>query len=296
MLAGGRGPGGEAALGVDQERARRGHPVARLQAGEHRVAVADPAAERHHAALEDAGVGLDDGGKALFEGALCSVCHVPSMKTRSDYPIAQLAGIDAPIYTDFLLHDLGDALADSMTDGAADPRAWRTAPLIGMRFQKVFLHDGRVNTIDDAILARAEPDPGWNRVDDAPFDFERRRVSVLLACGAERKMIVKGAPEHVLGQCTSVIGPDGAVLVRPDGFVAWRAAGGSGATVPAMAEVLTRVLCRDGSTGGRLRMVTPVAESEEGGEPVCYAPLVCEECGAVTSEGHRAGCSLSVSR
>jgi CxxC motif-containing protein (DUF1111 family) len=98
-------------------------------------------------------VGLDDGGKALFEGALCNVCHVESMKTRSDYPIAQLAGIDAPIYTDFLLHDLGDALADSMTDGAADPRAWRTAPLIGMRFQKVFLHDGRVNTIDDAILA-----------------------------------------------------------------------------------------------------------------------------------------------
>jgi CxxC motif-containing protein (DUF1111 family) len=98
-------------------------------------------------------VGLGDDGKALFESTLCSVCHVPSMKTRSDYPIAQLAGIDAPVYTDFLLHDLGDALADGMTDGAADARAWRTAPLIGMRFQKVFLHDGRVNTIDDAILA-----------------------------------------------------------------------------------------------------------------------------------------------
>ena len=92
------------------------------------------------------------------------------------------------------------------------------------------------------------------------------------------------------------IAPDGAVLVRPDGFVAWRAADGSGATLPAMADVLTRVLCRDGSTGPGLQMVTPAAESEEGGEPACYAPLVCEECGAVTSEGHRAGCSLSLAR
>jgi len=92
------------------------------------------------------------------------------------------------------------------------------------------------------------------------------------------------------------IASDGAVLVRPDGFVAWRAADGSGATLPAMADVLSRVLCRDGSTGAGLQMVTPAAESEEGGEPACYAPLVCEECGAVTSEGHRAGCSLSLAR
>lgn len=97
--------------------------------------------------------GLDDEGKAAFDKALCSVCHVPSLKTRSDYPIAQLAGIDAPVYTDFLLHDLGDKLADGMTDGSADARAWRTAPLIGMRFQKQFMHDGRSKSIADAITA-----------------------------------------------------------------------------------------------------------------------------------------------
>jgi CxxC motif-containing protein (DUF1111 family) len=96
---------------------------------------------------------LDDAGRAAFDKALCSVCHVPSLKTRADYPIAQLAGIDAPVYTDFLLHDLGDKLADGMTDGSADARAWRTAPLIGMRFQKVFMHDGRSPSIEQAILA-----------------------------------------------------------------------------------------------------------------------------------------------
>jgi putative polyketide hydroxylase len=40
------------------------------------------------------------------------------------------------------------------------------------------------------------------------------------------------------------ISPDGAVLVRPDGFVAWRAADASGATVETMTGVLSRVLCR----------------------------------------------------
>ena len=40
------------------------------------------------------------------------------------------------------------------------------------------------------------------------------------------------------------ISPDGAVLVRPDGFVAWRAADATGATAEAMVGVLSRVLCR----------------------------------------------------
>jgi putative polyketide hydroxylase len=41
--------------------------------------------------------------------------------------------------------------------------------------------------------------------------------------------------------------PDGAVLVRPDGFVAWRAADGAGATAGTMAAVLSRVLDREGA-------------------------------------------------
>jgi CxxC motif-containing protein (DUF1111 family) len=96
---------------------------------------------------------LTDAGRALFREAACDVCHAPSMKTRDDYPIALLAGIDAPIYTDMLLHDLGDDLADGVVDGQATGREWRTAPLIGMRFQKTFLHDGRARTVEEAIRA-----------------------------------------------------------------------------------------------------------------------------------------------
>jgi hypothetical protein len=49
--------------------------------------------------------------RALFDQALCSACHTPSLRTRSDYPIAQLAGIAAPVFTDMLLHAMGTDLA-----------------------------------------------------------------------------------------------------------------------------------------------------------------------------------------
>ncbi len=97
----------------------------------------------------------DPHAQALFDQAQCSACHVPSLHTRPDYPIPQLANVDAIIYTDILLHDMGDGLSDSLAgyDGLATPRMWRTAPLIGMRFAREFLHDGRANTVRDAILA-----------------------------------------------------------------------------------------------------------------------------------------------
>jgi len=95
-------------------------------------------------------VGLDARGEQLFEQLACAACHQPTLHTRADYPIAQLADLDAPVYTDLLLHDMGPALADGMTDGGG-PRDWRTAPLIGLRFLRGFLHDGRAASVDEAI-------------------------------------------------------------------------------------------------------------------------------------------------
>ena len=95
----------------------------------------------------------DAAGARLFADTLCAVCHVPSLKTRADYPLAPLAGVDAPVYTDLLLHDMGAALADGLTDGESTSRQWRTAPLIGVRLVRDLLHDGRVSTIADAIEA-----------------------------------------------------------------------------------------------------------------------------------------------
>lgn len=100
-------------------------------------------------------VGLTDRGKQLFEQTRCAVCHAPTLHTRADYPIAQLANIDAPIYTDLLLHDMGPALADGQTDGKATSGAWRTAPLIGVRFARTYLHDSRAHSVTEAVLAHA---------------------------------------------------------------------------------------------------------------------------------------------
>src|SRR5262249_42537779 len=100
---------------------------------------------------------VTEGGRALFDQAKCSVCHVPSMRTREDYPIPMIAGIDAPIFTDLLLHDMGDTLADGMLDGDSHSRDWRTAPLIGLRFNKGFLHDGRAHSIDEAFRMHDGP-------------------------------------------------------------------------------------------------------------------------------------------
>jgi CxxC motif-containing protein (DUF1111 family) len=99
----------------------------------------------------------DAHGAQLFADAKCAVCHAPTLRTRADYPIAQLAGIDAPVYTDLLLHDMGDALADGMVEGLATGRDWRTAPLIGLRFDKTLMHDGRAANVHDAIEDHASP-------------------------------------------------------------------------------------------------------------------------------------------
>lgn len=111
-----------------------------------------------------------DAGAALFERVGCSTCHVPTLHTRADYPIAALADIDAPIYTDLLLHDMGVALADGMADGVdgqAHSRDVRTAPLIGLRFSRTFLHDGRALSIEDALTQHRSEGSEANSVIDS---------------------------------------------------------------------------------------------------------------------------------
>jgi CxxC motif-containing protein (DUF1111 family) len=96
--------------------------------------------------------------RALFEATGCGVCHVRSLQTDSKYSIAALAGVSAEVYTDLLLHDMGEALSDGLTEEAAGPREFRTAPLIGLRFLPSYLHDGRAETVEQAIAAHDAPD------------------------------------------------------------------------------------------------------------------------------------------
>jgi Mg2+-importing ATPase len=76
---------------------------------------------------------------------------------------------------------------------------------------------GMKSPLDAAILAHQQFDAGaWHKLDEIPFDFERRRVSVLLGDGNSRLLVVKGAPEEILARSAEYLGPDGAVLDLDD--------------------------------------------------------------------------------
>jgi CxxC motif-containing protein (DUF1111 family) len=98
----------------------------------------------------------DEEARALFADVGCADCHVPSLHTRDDYPIAQLRNKEAPVYTDMLLHDMGSKYADGLLDFDAESSEWRTAPLIGMRHLRQYLHDGRAETLEDAIVLHGD--------------------------------------------------------------------------------------------------------------------------------------------
>lgn len=97
-------------------------------------------------------------GKELFYGAGCPACHTPKFVTHrlQDRP-AQSFQLIWP-YTDLLLHDMGEGLADHRPEARATGSEWRTAPLWGIGLtEKVsgrasFLHDGRARTLTEAIL------------------------------------------------------------------------------------------------------------------------------------------------
>ena len=97
-------------------------------------------------------------GRALFTQVQCASCHVPSFQTGPS-TVAALSNKPVQLYSDLLLHDMGDALADNRPDGQASGREWRTTPLWGLRLisqflngQTLLMHDGRATTIEEAIL------------------------------------------------------------------------------------------------------------------------------------------------
>ena len=97
-------------------------------------------------------------GREVFFATGCTSCHRPTYVTH------RLAGDDPASfqliwpYTDLLLHDMGEGLADNRPEGRADGREWRTAPLWGVGLTETvsghsyFLHDGRARSLLEAVL------------------------------------------------------------------------------------------------------------------------------------------------
>lgn len=97
-------------------------------------------------------------GKNLFYQAGCQACHTPQFTTARDAAEPELANQLIRPYSDLLLHDMGDGLADNRPEFLASGREWRTPPLWGIGLTQAvnghtqFLHDGRARNLLEAIL------------------------------------------------------------------------------------------------------------------------------------------------
>jgi len=134
-------------------------------------------------------------GKALFQQAGCQGCHTESYKTGYDLDQPELSEQTIFPYTDMLLHDMGEELADFTPENSpasadmlyeflATATEWRTPPLWGLGLTKTvdpqatFLHDGRAKTIMEAVLWHGgEAQSAKNKV----LDFTQAEREALLA-------------------------------------------------------------------------------------------------------------------
>jgi CxxC motif-containing protein (DUF1111 family) len=110
-------------------------------------------------------------GRALFGKIGCVHCHTPSLTTgtkigsgSSTNPSAALSNQTANLYSDLIVHHMGKGLADGITQGAAGPDEFRTAPLWGVGQRVFFLHDGRTTNLLDAIRDHRSVGSEANRV------------------------------------------------------------------------------------------------------------------------------------
>ncbi len=123
-------------------------------------------------------------GKAVFHAAGCASCHVPSYVTGPHPTIPQFSGQKIWPYTDLLLHDMGEGLADGRPDFEAGPRHWKTPPLWGLGLVPTvnghsrYLHDGRARSLMEAVL--------WHG-----GEAEASRQHVLKLSKADREALVR---------------------------------------------------------------------------------------------------------
>jgi CxxC motif-containing protein (DUF1111 family) len=110
-------------------------------------------------------------GRNLFAKVGCAHCHTPSFTTgtmiasgSATSPSAALSKQTANLFSDLLVHHMGEGLADGITQGGAGPDEFRTAPLWGAGQRVFFLHDGRTSNLVEAIEAHRSHGSEANKV------------------------------------------------------------------------------------------------------------------------------------
>jgi CxxC motif-containing protein (DUF1111 family) len=95
-----------------------------------------------------------DKGRNLFTDVGCGVCHTPVMRTGQS-SVEALRNKEVKLYSDLVVHNMGQGLADDVSQGNAGGDEFRTAPLWGLGQRIFFLHDGRTKDLLEAIQAHA---------------------------------------------------------------------------------------------------------------------------------------------
>jgi len=101
-------------------------------------------------------------GQQLFSAVGCSLCHSPTLVTENvnggaNGPFPALQNVTFHPFSDFAIHHMGSNLTDGVSQGAAGPDEFRTAPLWGAGQRLFFLHDGRTSDLMQAIQAHSSP-------------------------------------------------------------------------------------------------------------------------------------------
>ncbi len=123
-------------------------------------------------------------GEKIFTQIQCAVCHKPTIQTGIDLTLKTISNQRIHPYTDLLLHDMGEGLADGRPDFQANEREWKTPALWGIGlFEKTngipfYLHDGRARTLEEAIL--------WHG-----GEAENAKQAFIQLPSSERKALIK---------------------------------------------------------------------------------------------------------
>jgi Mg2+-importing ATPase len=95
-------------------------------------------------------------------------------------------------------------------DSAVDVAGRPSQRVLRYAYINAAVQSGYRNPFDEALVANPPPDAGgFSKVAELPYDFQRRRLSVVVDVDDRRLLITLGAPESVLGVCGHLAGPEG---------------------------------------------------------------------------------------
>ncbi|MEM1417786.1 MAG: di-heme oxidoredictase family protein [Myxococcota bacterium] len=141
-----------------------------------------------------------EAGKVRFEEVGCASCHVESLESPRGL---------VSLYSDLLLHDMGEALADGVPMNDATGSEFRTQPLWGVVAAAPYMHDGRADTLDEAIRFHGGEAAAARDAYAALSSDARADLVAFLESRGGRAQLTPGliAPDEPLGEVGAAGGP-----------------------------------------------------------------------------------------